>query len=960
MAIDWQSLVFLESDFVHLRGVFAKERRPLPLQALLSSFVQYRLQAGDEESGVIAYHPYDRYVVGQTVYFPAYDEREVIREIEPCIFLGEKCETIVYRSKKGKATRTFIAGASEYFDRLPRPPRPEREATSLEQIVQQHGLAIKARLGAILASNRAFVRFRDWWVLRDLLVPVDPKPASALVYEYGCIDSTSLAYSCLGDLDLARPEDQVKLFSLCYKLGSDRRLWYDPVRDWWRVPRLFGIQSRTLGRAEDDRKVLLHPAPIYPDTPSALKQIRNVEEGEMWTFQDFQERDRCVLGAYGEDTFQAPEFEHEEWAAQRPKSVSFRLSAANVLDGFLPFHVEARKLFPERTGHVVMADDFGVRFDVVVDPANRLIYNTDGLLADYFAAHRLEPGCEVHIEHLDSESNYHIHFQREGTGTVPGIVMGFDEGNHAASYRFEPIEPAANAQAVFRVELSKDDVLSLREVSISQEKNTFDLLCEELPRLAQVVSEGRVTLEQLFDAIYVRRPCQMTVLLGELRRHPCFVEQEEGVWSFVPDGSLEPRPPVLQWEPALLQGEPAGEAAPETSGEPVAVESSEQEPDAAPATGGAEATEATEATQATEAAPAAQATATAAPPKPKAPAKRKRKIEAPPWVTPELAAEIGRFVENHRESYEVDPDECVNPAVFDEFLVAAYSSRRYQRFATPREVAAFMAELADPEPGQRVVDACCGTGGLLLAVMNVLARKLRAGARVADKAGHLIELPPAEEGDAEPERMIVTDEDELLEAVSAICAPQVAGMDVVPMAIEGSRLNLAVHGYSGAQLLVYDAMESRDIIPDPTFDVVLGYPPPGEFVEENFYSRYWELAKPGGRVVTLIPPTVLASPERADLRAWFTTYFAIDAIVTLPRPKKRDLYGPPACLLSMRKLYEGMDTGEALVAQVNKYSELHAVLEAARAQNAPAPPQREDSIGKGTPDTERSTPDPVD
>lgn len=933
MAIDWQNLVFLDSDFVYLRGVFRKERRPMALHALLPDFIRYRMQAGSEETGVIAYHPYDTYMVGQKVYFPAYDESEVIQSVDPDVFLGEKCETITYRSKRDKVTRTFVAGARAYFDTLPRPERPEREATSVEEVIEQYGLAIKARLGAILAQNHHFVNFRDWWLDRDLMVDVDARSAYALVYEQGCIDSTSLAYACLGEIDLTRAEDQVKLFSLCYRLIRDRRVLYDPLRDQWRVPRLYGIQARSVGRTADNRKIILDPAPIYPDTPSVLKEIRGVEEGEMWTFQNFEESDRALLERFGEDTFEVVETTAEEWLASRPKSVSFRLTAANVLSGFLPLHAEARRLFPERATQLVLADDFGVRMNLAVDRDNRIIYNSDGLLADFFVRHRLESGCVVHIEHLESEKNYHIYFRRERTGPVSAIAMGLDKASHTPTYQHQMVEPPADAEELFRIALTPDEIDALREASISQGKNTFDLVTEELPRLAAVVAEGRVTLHQLYDAIFVRRPCQITILLSELRRHPCFVEHEGGWWAFLPDASLEPRPPELRWEPPLMttvEAAPA-EAAPSTSSQPTQPAPLEQEPAAASHATAANAPEPGVATAGPDS-PGQTASAIVAPTQ--ATTEPRRKVSVPPWVDDALKETIARFVVNYRKSDAVDPEECLDPAIFDEFFVDAFVSRRHQRYATPLEVAQFMVALADPRPGERVIDACCGTGTFLLAVLEHFKHRLRRSAAEAARQKRLTELPPAE-GETEPRRMFVTDESELLHAINAICAPRVAGMDVEPMAIEGTRLRLALRGYDNTQLLMYEAVASREIIPEPTFDVVLGNPPPSEYWQENFYSRYWELVKPGGRIVALITPDVLRSEDRAEFRSWLTTYFAVDAVVELPRPKQRDLYGDALCVVALRKLYEGMSIGETVVAQVSRYNELREVAGAFRAALVP-------------------------
>ena len=74
-------------------------------------------------------------------------------------------------------------------------------------------------------------------------------------------------------------------------------------------------------------------------------------------------------------------------------------------------------------------------------------------------------------------------------------------------------------------------------------------------------------------------------------------------------------------------------------------------------------------------------------------------------------------------------DEDLNGRLFETFLSATMRGRDLGQFFTPRSVVKMMTQLADLQVNRdrqdRVIDACCGSGGFLIEALTIMRNKIR-------------------------------------------------------------------------------------------------------------------------------------------------------------------------------------------------------------------------------------------
>jgi SAM-dependent methyltransferase len=204
---------------------------------------------------------------------------------------------------------------------------------------------------------------------------------------------------------------------------------------------------------------------------------------------------------------------------------------------------------------------------------------------------------------------------------------------------------------------------------------------------------------------------------------------------------------------------------------------------------------------------------------------------------------------------------------YERFFPEVFKGERGQ-FFTPRPLVELMADLAELRPGARVLDPTCGSGSFLVV----------AHSRGADVDG--IELDP-----------------ELV----ALC-----------------RINLKLHGANPR------AVRHADLFRDPVdeqWDVILANPPfsvevgDAEALADSelaagrksissdhlFLEAAWRRLRPGGRLVALLPRSLLANPSTGALRDWLDERFVRRAVVALPEGVFRPFGGAAsqACIVAL-------------------------------------------------------------
>jgi len=294
---------------------------------------------------------------------------------------------------------------------------------------------------------------------------------------------------------------------------------------------------------------------------------------------------------------------------------------------------------------------------------------------------------------------------------------------------------------------------------------------------------------------------------------------------------------------------------------------------------------------------------------------RKKKRLFDPGERINLRADVVKDVVaklQHYDMYGIDED--LNGRLFETFLSATMRGKDLGQFFTPRSVVKMMTKIADLKVSRdhqsTVIDACCGSGGFLIEVLTVMRSQVRANASLSQQ------------------------EKEVL--LERICNERIYGIDFgkKPPLARIARINMYLHGDGGSRIytadgldknldtsletdpeLVKDVQELRELLSIPTqFDVVLTNPPfsmsketknesdsrimqdydlarkspntaqmrPSLRSSVMFLERYWDLLRNGGKLITVIDDTLLASKDFRGFRNFIRERFLIRAIISLP------------------------------------------------------------------------------
>lgn len=265
-------------------------------------------------------------------------------------------------------------------------------------------------------------------------------------------------------------------------------------------------------------------------------------------------------------------------------------------------------------------------------------------------------------------------------------------------------------------------------------------------------------------------------------------------------------------------------------------------------------------------------------------------------------------------------DEDLNGRLFETFLSATMRGQALGQYFTPRSIVKLMERLAAPvasrEKIDRVLDGCCGTGGFLIEVLTDMRNQVRNNTSLSASDAAKLQDKIANES---------------IFGIDAGKEPPLARI---------ARINMYLHGDGGSRIYAADSLdksvttalddtlqakleldELRELLaaieedPEKGFDEILSNPPFSMGYSENlphekevlkqydlvtfgfggtskhrtalrssvmFIERYADLLKPGGKLVTVIDDSVLASPKNAYARDFIRERFIIRAVISLP------------------------------------------------------------------------------
>lgn len=262
-------------------------------------------------------------------------------------------------------------------------------------------------------------------------------------------------------------------------------------------------------------------------------------------------------------------------------------------------------------------------------------------------------------------------------------------------------------------------------------------------------------------------------------------------------------------------------------------------------------------------------------------------------------------------------EDDINGKVFETFLESSVRGKELGQFFTPRSVVKFIVKLANLKfhknnEGElipdKIIDGSCGTGGFLIFALSDLFQKI-------------------------PDSLTDIEKNKLKERIKkdTIYGVDASDDDIVPI----TRMNMYLHGDGGSHIFLADTLD-KDTQIEPTlprerqdelkefkstmenikFDVVLTNPPfsmkyNSKVPEENrileqydirkitnknvaslksnimFLERYYDILKPGGKLITVIDESVLNTEGQGKhmlaFRSWLMDHYIIRAIISLPK-----------------------------------------------------------------------------
>ncbi|MDB6064380.1 MAG: Restriction modification system specificity domain [Pedosphaera sp.] len=214
------------------------------------------------------------------------------------------------------------------------------------------------------------------------------------------------------------------------------------------------------------------------------------------------------------------------------------------------------------------------------------------------------------------------------------------------------------------------------------------------------------------------------------------------------------------------------------------------------------------------------------------------------------------------------------------------------QFRTPRHIIDFMVACLDPQPGEKILDPACGTGGFLVsAYRHILAKSTSPGSTMpGDKLTH-----------AQRQKVYAS----------------LAGYDVDDQMVKLSKVNLFLHGFPEPAIHIYDTLtndarwhEKADLIfANPPFMTPKGGVTPhtkfrvaAKKAEVLFTDYIAEHLTADGRGGVIVPNGIVATTQNAYVKLRrFLVEDSLVAVISLPAGVFKPYSGVKTSILLLDK-----------------------------------------------------------
>lgn len=285
----------------------------------------------------------------------------------------------------------------------------------------------------------------------------------------------------------------------------------------------------------------------------------------------------------------------------------------------------------------------------------------------------------------------------------------------------------------------------------------------------------------------------------------------------------------------------------------------------------------------------------------------------------DLRANVVAFVVSQLQSYSLLASPVDVKGVAYEEIVGSNLRGDRGEFFTPRNACRMAVAMLGPQPGDRILDPSCGTGGFLITAMNQALSILEAAERSEW---------------ADPTHGTDAERDQLNEARRRFLSECVHGMDLNPGLVRAAKMNMVMNNDGSGGLWQANSLanfhswsaECAKRVRPGSFDIIVTNPPFGANIviddpqilarystaavwdkeptgwrmrtnsdgspvlqksqppEILFIERCVQLLKPGsGRMAMVIPNGILNNPALGYVRHWLLTNTQVLAVVDMAR-----------------------------------------------------------------------------
>ena len=258
-----------------------------------------------------------------------------------------------------------------------------------------------------------------------------------------------------------------------------------------------------------------------------------------------------------------------------------------------------------------------------------------------------------------------------------------------------------------------------------------------------------------------------------------------------------------------------------------------------------------------------------------------------------------------------------------EQLVGANLRGDRGEYFTPRAVCKMAAEMLlatfpqDQWLAIDVLDPAVGTGGFLVALMNVWH-------------DHIIQLEQNRWGEDDRQVRIETQK-----RVHDVASTHLFGVDFNPILVRAAQMNLVMHGDGSTNVYHANSLLPPGKWPDDEknnvrrnvrlnhFDAIVTNPPFGDKIQiddphilaqyeltlgrnsvppdQLFIERCLQLLRPGGRMAIVLPDSILTNPSLTAVRDWILKHARIVASIDLPTETFQPHTGTQTSVLLIQK-----------------------------------------------------------